>query len=138
MRLEICYITKREHDTHTEIIMVCRTEEGIRHIIRVHDFEPYFYIPLDEFDPEKLRELQRQGLVKRVEFTTLRSLDGREVVKVVCRRAVDVPKVREHFKSTYEADVPFVIRFMIDKAIKNGIEVARVADVLSHKEIKGW
>jgi len=27
---------------------------------------------------------------------------------------------------------------MIDKAIKNGIEVARVADVLSHKEIKGW
>ena len=134
----MCYITKREHESHTEIILVCRTKEGIRQIIRVNDFEPYFYIPIEELNPDKIKQLKKNGLVKRVEFTKMRGLDGREVARVVCYRAVDVREVRKHFNHTYEADIPFVVRFMIDKGIKNGVEVERVADVLSHKEIKGW
>lgn len=138
MKLELCYITKREHSNYTEIIMLCRTKEGIRYKISIKDFEPYFYVPLSELDPDLIERLKKEGLIKRVELTSLKSLDGKDVAKIVCYRAVDVPKVREHFKQTYEADVPFVVRFMIDKGIKNGIEVAKVADVLSHKEVKGW
>lgn len=138
IKLELTYITKHEHKDHTEIILVCRDERGNRHIIRVHDFEPYFYVPFDELDPEIVRELQQKGLVKRVEPTTLKSLDGRPVVKVVCYRARDVPEVRKYFKTTYEADVPFVVRFMIDKGIKNGILVPYVKEELSHRLIRGY
>jgi|GEM_PF-5765160 len=138
MRLELCYITKRECTNYTEIIMLCRTKEGIRYKISVKDFEPYFYVPLSELDPDLIERLKKEGLVKRVELTKMKSLDGKDVARIVCYRAVDVPKVREYFKQTYEADVPFVVRFMIDKGIKNGIEVRKLSEELSHREIMGW
>lgn len=132
-KLLLTYITKIEKKDYTEIILVCRNPAGERYIIRVNDFRPYFYIPLNEM--EKARD---EKLIVEVKPVNMRSIDGVKLAKVTCKRAIDVPKVRKLFTRTYEADVPFVCRFLIDKNIKHGIIIPRVKPYISHEEVRGW
>jgi len=132
-KLILTYITKVERADHTEIILFCRDATGKRHIIRVSDFSPYFYVPVRE-----VHKLSNCKYVKEIVPSDRRSIDGERIVKVICKRAEDVPKVRSLVSKAYEADVAFVCRFLIDKNIKHGIIVKRLAPCLSSDEIIGW
>jgi len=103
------------HRHGRRIVMWVRAEDGRKGKVIVDDFFPYFYVPSENGEH--------------------RSLFGEAVRKVVVNDPSDVPKEREKYEKTYEADIPFVRRFLIDTNIKSGLEFPQFGTV-SWKEIK--
>jgi len=86
----------------SEIFMWVRCEDKSKRCIHITDFRPYFYVPslLGEY----------------------KALDGETVEKVYAEEPGQVPELRQKYDKHYEADVPYVQRFMIDTEIKSGVE----------------
>jgi len=80
-----------------------RLEDGRKVKINVHGFKPYFYIPSELGD--------------------YKSIFGETVDKIILDDPSDVPKYREKFDKTYEADIPYTRRFVIDKNLFTCVEV---------------
>lgn len=74
----------------------------------IRDFEPYFLVESDA----KVKDDDR---IKRVEETDFVSLHGKPLKKIVTKLPSDVSTLRKLFRESYEADIPFVDRFRIDK-----------------------
>lgn len=89
-----------------QIILYARDENGKKHRIRVNDFYPYFY---------SKRVLNDKHVV-RVE-KGFKTLFGEEVYKIYVDHPGLVPKLRR--PDDYEADIPYVRRFLIDTGIKD-------------------
>jgi DNA polymerase elongation subunit (family B) len=87
----------------TDIVLFVRTEQGKKKVL-VRGFRPYFYVP------------DSKG-----EYI---SIDGERLKLVECRYPEQVPKVREKYKKHYEANIPFVHRFLIDKKIYEGLQLS--------------
>ena len=107
------------------IKLYVRDEEGNRKIIRVTDFYPYFYskeIPKVE-NPEWIVKIERG----------FKTIFGEHVYKIYVRHPGLVPKIRK--QNDYEADIPYVRRFLIDSGIKNYF-LAPDKEEISWKEIK--
>ena len=81
----------------------------------VKDFKPYFYVPASE-DSSSFR----------TESVDKLGLDGEKVKKVYCNQPGEVRGVRERFNKTYEADVTYVNRYLIDKVDKIKDEPLRI------------
>jgi DNA polymerase I len=96
-------------------------------VIKILDpgFEPYFY--LVPFDPD--RGIEGVGGVERVDRERMRDEMGAEVevFKITCSHPKEVPRLRELLKDygeVREADIPFAIRYIIDKDLEpmGGVE----------------
>ncbi len=72
----------------------------------IEDFKPYFYIEDEKGD-----------------FTTI---DGRKVKKIVCNHPAEVRFLRENYKETFEADIPYTERYLVDCIDKLEEEPIRV------------
>jgi DNA polymerase I len=93
-----------------------------------HSFEPYFYLYTEDIaDAKKEVEqliVEEKGevmKVKRVEKLKM-TLAGkeRELLKIVCNHPREVPVLREEVKKfgvTYEHNIPFTRRYIIDKGL---------------------
>lgn len=103
---------------------------------RIVDFEPYVYVPSEEpitiraYDgtkntsyahllaEEKYLKMGRQyngpSMVDRVEKTSQRSADGTRLSKVYLRQPWMTRKFARIVKPTFEADVPYEDRYLID------------------------
>ena len=103
------------HRYGRRIVMWIRSEDGEKGKVIVDDFFPYFYVQ-DASGEHK-------------------SLFGENVRRIVVDDPSEVPKEREKYEQTYEADIPFVRRFLIDTGIKSGLEFPRFG-IVSWKEIK--
>ncbi|MHA1662270.1 MAG: DNA polymerase domain-containing protein, partial [Candidatus Thorarchaeota archaeon] len=103
------------HRYGRRIVMWIRSEDGEKGKVIVDDFFPYFYVQ-DASGEHK-------------------SLFGENVRRIVVDDPSEVPKEREKYEQTYEADIPFVRRFLIDTGIKSGLEFSRFG-IVSWKEIK--
>ena len=103
------------HRYGRRIMMWIRSEDGKKRKVYVDDFFPYFYVQ------------DASGEYK--------SLFGDNVRRIVVDDPSDVPKEREKYGKTYEADIPFVRRFLIDTGIKSGLEFPQFGTV-SWREIK--
>lgn len=117
MRLQVTNARRR-------IIKLLRTEYQIEHgkpvvylflrdngkrIIQTDDsLVPYFYIPHGENVCDKVFHTGK----------TYTTFDGQLVEKVECKIPGEVRDTREHFTKTYEADVLFATRYLIDKVDK--------------------
>ena len=99
MRGYLVTATKNKNIVHLWI----RTEDNRKVKVIVHGFRPYFYI-LSELGDYK-------------------SIFGETLDKIVLEDPSDVPKYREKYDKTYEADIPYVRRFVIDKGIYTCVEV---------------
>jgi len=92
--------------------------------IEVYDFEPYFYVPIDDADAETIATYD--GLVDYretdAEGEPFESIRGDRLAKIVGRTPRDVGQVRDDFDH-YEADILFPNRLLIDKDIKSGVRV---------------
>lgn len=75
-------------------------------------FEPYFYAPADAIGHPR-------GL-KKIDGEHIKDALGRDVLKITTDLPTDVPRFRQAYEWTDEADVLFDIRFMIDHNIKYG------------------
>ena len=75
-------------------------------------FEPYFYAPADAVGHPR-------GL-KKIGSERIKDALGRDVLKITTDLPTDIPRFRQAYEWTDEADVLFDIRFMIDHKIKYG------------------
>ncbi|QLJ53234.1 MAG: Archaeal DNA polymerase I [Candidatus Fermentimicrarchaeum limneticum] len=97
---------------------------------RVYDrsFEPYFYLYTEDLEDAK-KEIEQlvveeKGVVfkvKRIEKARmLLSGKERELLRIICNHPRDVPVLREEitkFGTTYEHNIPFTRRYIIDKGL---------------------
>jgi len=95
----------------------------------ITDFEPYLYVPSSEklFITAKdghsntsfaslLEDDKNVGwMVERVEKTSKKSADGRMLSKVVLKGASMVRQFARRVKPTFEGDVPYEDRYLIDR-----------------------
>lgn len=113
------------------IHLFCRTLEGreYKHI-RVHGFDPYFFVP----ERNSKYELENNYRVKNVQGG-YKSLRDAPLKKVTVQTPYQVSNMRDEFKKTYEADINFANRFIIDKGIKNGVTVTTNENIHSTDRI---
>ena len=102
-----------------------RTPDGTREHVRVLEFEPYFYTPTDELTEDPV---EAYGSVLSARETgpdgePFESIRGERLTKIVARTPRDVGSIRDDFETTYEADILFPNRFLIDKGVGGGVEV---------------
>ena len=118
-----------DYITRDEKAIVRLWVKSVSRSIKIMDpgFEPYFYlIPTDLNTDEEIKEVEG---VKSVERTELRNERGENAVvfKVTCSHPKEVPRIRELLKDhgdVREADIPFAIRYIIDKDLEpmGGVE----------------
>lgn len=96
-----------------------RTKGGTRVHVRDDNFDPYFYVPKDEFD----NDLETDDKVVKHQ-RGYENIKGDEVVKVFTRIPGDVPKLRDEYDH-HEADVMFPNRYLIDNDIENAMNIPK-------------
>ena len=108
------------------------TDKGDRRIIYDQSFEPYAYL---EAAPGAVREFTAGlSFVKSItEVTKIRLGNQIKLSKVVTRLPEDVPKLRSPDFKTYETDIPFYKRYLLDKGFcaANKLELEVDGDNLS-------
>jgi len=105
-----------------EIILFARDESGKKHKILIDDFYPYYYTT----SPPKSED------VIKVE-KGYKTNKGVSVYKVYVTHPSVVPKLRD--EDSYEADIPYVRRFMIDVGLKAYFEFP-IGKSTSYKDIR--
>lgn len=138
----------RGYDRTEPIVHVfARTKSGDKRHLMVEGFYPHFYITVDEF-MENYKQLVNEGNLRKIEVPPgtieavgdpdlkfqeavsekrglFKTLHGEQLVKLTCGVPDDVGNLREHFDETWEADVLFPQRFLIDTGIRTGIEAPK-------------
>jgi DNA polymerase-2 len=98
-----------------------RLEDGATFLVRDDRQRPHFYIRA--LDAERAWSL---GAPKPA-ATALRNFAGAAVCRLDAQIPQDVPAVRDRLQAaaieTYEADVRFAVRYLIDRGIKGGCEI---------------
>jgi len=91
------------------VLFLRETESKELYKLGVQGFRPYFWVPCEMDDSNVIPEAV--------------SADGVPVQKVYTKLPSDVPRERAKYPRTWEADVVFDMRFVIDKGIRYGCEV---------------
>jgi len=119
-------VVKAEYEDDGSISLYVRNEKGNKEIITVEGFLPYFYVPRKAEVPKNSKIIDvKEGF---------NSIFRQRLKKITMKTPSDVKKFRENFKDTFEADIPFTRRFMIDCRINSGIDVPK--KTINFKEIK--
>ena len=135
--------------------LYCRDETGERHQIDVTGFYPHFLVSEEEFIMQKenlLSDIRVRYIEASDELLNARdmmnasirgvgpapkqSLHGDDLVKIYTVEPSDVADLRDMFDTTYEADVFFTNRFLIDTGIRTGFTAPSGADTVSIEEIE--
>jgi DNA polymerase-2 len=98
-----------------------RLEDGRPFLVRDRRLRPHFYV--ETGDADRAREKGAHLLVPTDRVTLL----GRPVVRVEVAQPADVPPLRDRLTkagiATYEADVRFALRPLIDRGIRGALEI---------------
>ncbi|MFH0836993.1 MAG: DNA polymerase domain-containing protein [Candidatus Aenigmatarchaeota archaeon] len=100
------------------IRMFCKTDNGKAVCLLYDKFQPYFYVRKTD---DNMKTIEENGLTHAVEKKFLPmgySEAPASMVKIILNDPQSVPKVRELFKESYDSDVIFKYRFMVDNEIK--------------------
>jgi DNA polymerase elongation subunit (family B) len=133
----------------------CRDADGNRREVAVEGFYPFFYITEDEYQKHE-HDIFTDSSVREVvarEFATSKdniyndslreldiaprtTLDGQNLVKIVTVSPSDVGELRDFFDETWEADVFFTNRFLIESGIKTGMTVPEGVERVHYNEVE--
>jgi DNA polymerase II len=117
----IVYPTYRIIDGKAYVYLFGRLENG-ESFLTISHARPYFYIRAK--DREKL---SKNNINFDVEETSLKNFHDEPVLKIILDVPSGVPELRDSFEKidipTYEADIRFVYRFIIDKGIKGAMSI---------------
>ena len=98
-----------------------RLEDGRSFLVRDRRLVPRFYV--EKADAARARELGARTQASTDQVTLL----GRPVVRVEVREPADTPPLRDRLEKagirTYEADVRFAMRHLIDRGIRGSLEI---------------
>ena len=114
----IIYQTYRVHSGKAYIALFGRLENG-ESFLTLNEFKPYFYIKTT--DLEKAKEI----LEFDYEKTDLKNFQEEILTKIILTVPKEVPDLRDELElsgiKTYEADVRFSRRFLIDNSINSSV-----------------
>ena len=134
--LEYDVITSGVIVPEPEITLYCRDEDGRRREIIVEGFYPYFYVTDEEFE-EKIDNIQNDRKTRETKRRCTKSLKNEEVLsKIYTKKPEQVADMREDFDRTWEADVFFTNRFLIDSGIKTTFEIPEGEDRVHTNQIE--
>ena len=111
-----------------DIQLWCRDEHLKKCSLTVTGFQPYFYVDENIVVPNNSSHISTD--------IDCKNIFGSTVQKLVCSDPLAVEKWRTSFEKTYESDVKFVRRFLIDSGIKNGFTVPDNQKTVYWKDIK--
>lgn len=116
----IVYSTYRIHDNKPYVYLFGRLENG-ESFLTINEYRPYFFIR------EKDLKLVQEKFNLEIEDTDLKNKKGEQVVKIYGKIPDDVRNLREQLErqgiKTYEADIPFARRFLIDMKINSSMSI---------------
>lgn len=102
-----------------------RLEDGGTFLVRDDRQRPHFYVRVAQADRARALGAHPQRIDKR-------SFDGAAVCRIDVETPADVPALRDRLHDagieTFEADVRFALRYLIDRRIKGGCEIEGAAD----------
>ena len=110
-----------------DILLTGRGEDNKRRTYTVTGFEPYFYCAESD-------DLGTNFPATEVEYG-YKNIYGHDLKKISAKDPKAVKYIREVIPKSYEADVPFTRRFLIDKKITSGFE-APESQTVFHEDIK--
>ncbi|MEF8780725.1 MAG: 3'-5' exonuclease, partial [Haloferacaceae archaeon] len=123
---QIDYTVERDgRDEYPVVHVFGRTADNEAEHVRVLGVGPYFYVPTDEIHGDLVesydvvvatRETDREG-------EPFEGIRGEPLTKVITQTPRDVGNIRDDFETTFEADILFPNRFLIDNGISGGIRV---------------
>ena len=96
-----------QHQTYTELVLFSRDKDGKKVIERVKDFKPYFYVLENEPIPDT-------HSITSVETGHV-GIYGEKLKKIFVKKSTDVQEVKLQFSKSFESDVAFPQRYIIDK-----------------------
>jgi DNA polymerase II len=110
------------HGQRTSVVHIHgRTEEGDTFLLRDDRQRPHFYIR--SLDAERARALRAPESFSSDKL----SFAGSSVRRVEVETPQDVPGLRDRLQAagieTFEADVRFALRYLIDRGVKGGCEI---------------
>ena len=116
----IVYPTYKLEEGKAYIYLFGRLESG-ESFLTINHYRPYFFIKTkDRENAEKLIKLE-------YEDTDFRDFSKEPVTKVTLDIPGNVPQIRQLFHdnniASYEADIRFAYRYLIDKDLKSAIEI---------------
>lgn len=93
--------------------------------VRVLGVEPYFYVPTADLDrdPEEAYDVVIGTREADPDGEPYESIRGEPLTRIVTRTPRDVGTIRDDFETSFEADILFPNRFLIDNGIGGGIRV---------------
>jgi len=100
-------------------------ENDVVEHVRVLGVEPYFYVPTADLDRDPVEEYDvvigtRE---ENADGEAYESIRGEPLTRIVTRTPRDVGNIRDDFPTTFEADILFPNRFLIDNGLNGGIRV---------------
>lgn len=110
------YLLISGHRNGALINLWLRGEDNKKHRITINDFKPYFYISND--------------------YGEFNGIYGESLTKIFVKDPSDVPKERMRYTKTWEADIPFVRRYLIDSGISKGLEFDGDGKYLSKNNVR--
>ncbi|MFB6160507.1 MAG: 3'-5' exonuclease, partial [Haloferacaceae archaeon] len=112
-------------EEHPVVHVFGRTADGGAEHVRVLEFEPYFYVPTADLDrpPVEAYDVVVDARETGPDGEPFESIRGERLTKLVARTPRDVGQIRDDFETTYEADILFPNRFLIDKDVGGGVAV---------------
>ncbi|CDK39592.1 DNA-directed DNA polymerase [Halorubrum sp. AJ67] len=98
--------------------------DAVEHL-RVLGVEPYFYVPTADLDRDPVEEYDVVIGTREEDpdGEPYESIRGEPLTRIVTRTPRDVGNIRDDFRTTFEADILFPNRFLIDNGINGGIRV---------------
>ncbi|RAW43858.1 DNA polymerase elongation subunit [Halorubrum sp. 48-1-W] len=99
-------------------------DDTVEHL-RVLGVEPYFYVPTAELDrdPVEAYDVVIGTREEGPDGEPYESIRGEPLTRIVTRTPRDVGNIRDDFETTFEADILFPNRFLIDNGLKGGLRV---------------
>ncbi|MBS3159719.1 hypothetical protein J4436_02940 [Candidatus Woesearchaeota archaeon] len=116
----VVYPTYKTINDRSFVLLYGRLENG-ESFVTINSFKPFFYI--------KENDLENAKKISSFEFKrcSLTNFQKEKVVKIILDIPTDVPNLRKQFSEenieTYEADIRFPYRFMMEKGIKGCLEI---------------
>ena len=102
------------------VLLYGRLSNGETFLVRDNRMSPYFYI--EQEDAERVVELG--GRVRDSDCSTM---DGRRVLRVDLQVPADAPPLRDKLHEaglpTYEADVRFAMKYLIERGVRGSVEI---------------
>jgi DNA polymerase elongation subunit (family B) len=114
-------VTYRDKERSWPLVHIWRrTKSGKTKVEDKDSFPSYFYIPKSEESTLKSSNVNPDS----IEYPNIRSIDGQELIKLNYQKFnyEQLKTLREVFNITYEDDVKYKLRYMIDNDIKFAVD----------------